>query len=92
LQGLFFPTYPLHEQWSLDSWQVRRDIPQYPKFGKFESESQKIQMQKAKVYSIISSEVFPSLPPSVLQKIHSTILMVKLHILSLEVKAVKAKR
>lgn len=28
-------------------------------FGKFESETQKIRIQKAKVYGIIFSEVFP---------------------------------
>lgn len=60
-------------------------------FGKFESERQKIQMQKAKVYGIIFSEVLPSLPLAILQKIHNTIMMVKLHILSLGIKAVKGK-
>lgn len=60
-------------------------------FGKFESESQKIQMQKVEVYGISFSQVFPSLPLSVLQKIHNTILMIKLHILSLGIKEVKGK-
>lgn len=60
-------------------------------FGKSESESQKIQMRKAKVSGVIFSEVFPSLPLSVLQKIHTTILMVKLHILSLGIEEVKGK-